>query len=97
MGASRREYYVAAHAKVAYPFTNVIICALGIPVALRLRKAAKVISFCAALGLSFLFLWCMEMGQTLGKGGNLPPAVAAWAANVVFACVAVWLIRRYDE
>lgn len=91
-----REFQVASHAKLAYPFTNVILCCLGIPVALRLRKAAKVLNFCAALGLSFSYLWFMELARTLGVNGQLPPALAAWLANGIFGALAVGLIRRYD-
>jgi lipopolysaccharide export system permease protein len=95
-GGSPREYEVAAMAKVAYPFTNLIICALGIPIALRLRKSSRVASFCAALALSFVFLWMMEIGRTLGVSGRLPPLAAAWMANAGFGALAVVLIRRWD-
>ena len=86
---------VAAHAKLAYPFTNVILCALGIPIALRLRRSPKVVNFCGAMALSFLFLWVMELGKALGAGGRLPPMAAAWIPNLVFAGLAAWLIKRW--
>ncbi len=95
-GGSQREYEVAAMAKIAYPFTNLIICALGIPIALRLRKSSRVLSFSAALALSFIFLWMMEVGRTLGVSGRLPPFVSAWLANVGFGALALFLIRRWD-
>jgi len=95
-GGSPREYEVAAMAKIAYPFTNLIICALGIPIALRLRKSSRVLSFCAALLVSFIFLWMMEIGRTLGISGRLPPLAAAWMANVCFGSLAVYLLRRWD-
>lgn len=96
LGASRREMQVAAHAKLAYPFTNFILCALGIPIALRLRGEAKALSFFAALVLSFFYLWCLEVGRSLGLSGRLPPLAAAWSANIAFAALAAELIRRYD-
>lgn len=95
LGLPARELSVATYVKVAYPFTNLIICALGIPVALRLRKLSKVINFCAAFSLSFAFLWFMEIGRMLGNAGAVPPPVAAWMANVLFAGLAFHLIRRY--
>lgn len=96
LGVSRRELELAASNKLAYPFTNFIMCALGIPVALRLRRSAKIISFCVALGLSFLYLWFIEIGRGLGMGGGMPPMLAAWTANAVFGSLAVYLIREYD-
>jgi lipopolysaccharide export system permease protein len=90
------ELQVAAQAKVAYPFTNVILCALGIPIAIRLRRSPKVVSFCVAMGISFFYIWVMELGKALGTSGRLPPAAAAWTADLVFAGVAVWLVRFWE-
>jgi lipopolysaccharide export system permease protein len=96
MGVSARELRVAAYTKVAYPFVNLIICALGIPVAMRLRKAGKAVTFFAALAVSFLYLWVIEVGRALGNSGTLAPSVAAWAANVVFGAAAVYGLTRAE-
>ena len=95
-GGSPLEYEVAAQAKLALPLANLVICALGIPIALRLRKSSRVVSFCGALGISFIYLWCTEVGRAMGVGGTVPPWVAAWAANAVFGTTAFFLIRRWD-
>lgn len=95
-GLSHREFSVTADAKLAYPFTNFILCALGIPIALRLRRAAKALIFCSALVLSFAYLWFIGIGRALGMGGELPPLAAAWVANLAFGALAAAMIRRYD-
>jgi lipopolysaccharide export system permease protein len=96
LGVSARELRVAQQNKVAYPFTNFVICALGIPVALKLRSAGNAVTFFAALALSFLFLWVSELGRALGNSGTLAPSVAAWIANVVFGGAAAVGIKRSD-
>lgn len=96
LGVPLREVRMAAHAKIAYPFTNLVICALGIPVALRLRRSAKVVSFLAALALSFAYLFLMELGRALGASGQAPPWAAAWAPHLLFGALAAWLIRRSE-
>ncbi|MDE2511012.1 MAG: LptF/LptG family permease [Elusimicrobia bacterium] len=95
-GGSPREYEVAAQTKIAYPFANIVICALGIPIALRLRRSSRVISFCAALLISFAYLWFMEVGHAMGVGGTLPPWAAGWSANVLFGGTAMYLIHLWD-
>ncbi len=95
-GGSARELEVAAQAKLAYPLVSVVLCALGIPIALRLRKSSMVVSFCSALALSFLYLWFIEVGRALGVSGRVPPFVGAWLANVVFGSLSVVLIKRWD-
>ncbi|HXT00421.1 MAG TPA: LptF/LptG family permease [Elusimicrobiota bacterium] len=95
-GGSPREYLVAAWTKIAYPFANLVICALGIPIALRLRKSSRVVSFCGALAISFAYLWCMEVGRAMGVAGTLPAWAAAWSANALFGATAFVLIERWD-
>jgi len=38
-----------------------------------------------------VFLYYMSQGfcTSLGYGGVLPPIIAAWAANFIFACLAL--------
>lgn len=97
LGVSRRTFQMAAANKIAYPFTNFIMAALGIPIALRLRRAPKVATFFLALGVSFLYLWLMEVGRAVGTNGGVPPVIGAWMANASFGAVAVYLIRRFDD
>lgn len=97
MGLSPRQMSVAAYDKIAYPFTNLIICALGIPLALRLRRSSKVFSFCAALALSFIYLWTIEIGRVLGNSGALPPILSSWGPNAIFAGLALFMMNRYRE
>ena len=96
LGGSSREAWTAFYAKIAYPFSNLILCALGVPIALKLRRSSKVLSFGAALALSFLYLWVMEMGRALGVAGRLPEPIGAWMANVLFGGAAYWAQRRVE-
>lgn len=97
LGISRRGFQLAAANKIAYPFTNFVMAALGIPIALRLRRLPKVVSFFVALGVSFLYLWVIEVGRAMGNSGVVAPYAAAWTANVLFGGLAAYLIRRYDD
>ena len=94
LGASPREAATAIHMKLAYPFANLIVCLLGIPIALRLRRSNRAVSIGLALAVSFLYLWFLEMGKTLGNAGRLPPALAAWLPNILFLSLSGWLHRK---
>jgi lipopolysaccharide export system permease protein len=96
LGGSSREAWTSLYAKIAYPFSNLILCALGIPLALKLRRSSKIVSFGAALALSFIYLWVMEMGRALGVTGRVPALVGAWTANILFGAVAYWA-QRHSE
>lgn len=93
-GGSSREAWTAFHAKIAYPFSNLILCALGIPLALSLRQAGRALSFAGALAVCFVYLWFIEMGRAMGQAGRLHPALASWLPNTVFGLLAASFYRR---
>ena len=96
IGQPTHRALTGMYAKIAYPFTNLILCALGIAVALRMREASRPLVFAAALAVSFFYIWLIELGWYLGKAGRIPPLPAVWIANICFGSLAFWLYRRTD-
>jgi len=94
LGDNRLRLAAAAWGKTAFPFTNIILCALGIPLALRLRRAPKSISFGAAMAVGFFYFWMIQVGQDMGRGGLVPPMLAAWLPNLIFGAGAAWWFNR---
>jgi len=89
-------FRIGLHAKKAHPFANFVLCALGIPVALRLRRRSLVLNLCAALAIFALYMWLLQAGKIMGAGGAVSPILAAWLANVVFGTLALGLMWRYE-
>ncbi|MFA5139682.1 MAG: LptF/LptG family permease [Elusimicrobiota bacterium] len=96
VGQPTHRARTALHAKLAYPFTNLILCSLAVPLALRLRGSSKAVAFGAALGVGFVYLWAMQMGQTLGETGRVPPVLAAWMANLAFGAAGLLSYRKIE-
>lgn len=96
LGRSAREVRTVLHQKIAYPFTNIVLCLIGIPIALRLRRSPPPVAFAVALVVSFLYMWCIEFSWYLGKSGRVAPILAAWMPNGFFGVGALWLQRRLD-
>lgn len=96
VGQPTHRVRTALHAKLAYPFTNLILCSLAVPIALRLRGASRPVAFGAALVVGFVYLWMMEMGQALGEAGRVPPMLAAWMANLGFGAAGFLAYRRIE-
>lgn len=96
LGRPTHRARTGMHAKFAYPFTNLILCALGIGVALRMRHVGRPFVFASALIVSFFYIWLIEVGWHLGKAGRLSPIFASWIANVCFGSLSVWLYRGID-
>ncbi|HEV2705567.1 MAG TPA: LptF/LptG family permease [Pyrinomonadaceae bacterium] len=85
---------VAYERRRADPFAPLVMALIGIPlgVAFGKRSALAALSVAVACGLSF---WAAVSGfQQLGVLGFLPPAVAAWAAPLIFAALGLYLLSR---
>jgi lipopolysaccharide export system permease protein len=96
-GYDSTPYRVELHKKVSYPFLNIITAFLGIPFALRLPRIG---GLAAAAGMSLVlgFTYWVLFAATvsIGQAGLLPPFVAAWAANILFGALGIYLLLRVE-
>jgi lipopolysaccharide export system permease protein len=87
-GVDTSESWVDLHLKIALPAASIIMMLLAVPLA---TAGTRVTSFATSIGLGFAvgfsYFVLLAFARTLGLSGALPPAVAAWAANGVFALV----------
>jgi lipopolysaccharide export system permease protein len=88
-GVDASESLVDLHLKIATPFAAVVMILLAVPLSTRGSRAT---SLPAAIGLGFAigvsYFFVVGFARALGQAGTLPPVVAAWTANVLFALIA---------
>lgn len=94
LGVATYKEKVAFHMKLALPFANLIVIALGIPFALKGHQSGRTQTFTYALGLAFLYWGMISVCQSIGEHGRIPAWLAAWMANIVFGSMALWMLRR---
>lgn len=82
------------HIKIAFPLVNFIIVLFGAPIAANPRRSGLVMGFAISLFIAFVYYTLIKMGQSFGYSEKLPPLVAAWGANVLFAILGVVLLIR---
>jgi lipopolysaccharide export system permease protein len=91
-GIDTTESRVDLHLKLAVPFVPLVMVLIGVPLATRnprRRPLATSIGIGLAVGFSYWVLLALTV--SLGHGGALPPALAAWTANGVFAVLGAFL------
>jgi LPS export ABC transporter permease LptF/LPS export ABC transporter permease LptG len=88
------KYLVDLYSKVAFPFAHPIMALVGIPFALQSPRGGRVIgiALCLALGLGYFIVHSAAVA--LARTEILPPLVAAWAANALFATLGLFLYLR---
>ena len=84
-GVSATRYMVDLHAKVSTTLVSLIMAVLGASFGLRTGRAGVMIWVAACIPMGFVYYVVLVLGISLGRGGALPPLVAAWLPNAVFA------------
>jgi LPS export ABC transporter permease LptF/LPS export ABC transporter permease LptG len=88
------KYLVDLYSKMSYPFAHIIMALVGIPFALQSPRGGRVIgiALCLALGLAYFLVHSAAVA--LARTEILPPLVAAWSANFLFATLGLFLFLR---
>lgn len=88
------KYLVDLYSKIAFPFAHPIMALVGIPFALQSPRGGRVIgiALCLALGLGYFIVHSAAVA--LARTEILPPLVAAWSANALFATLGLYLYLR---
>jgi lipopolysaccharide export system permease protein len=88
------KYIVDLQSKVSFPLAHPIMVLVGIPFALTSPRGGRVIgiALCLALGLGYFIVHSAALA--LARAEILPPVIAAWAANALFATLGFFLYLR---
>jgi lipopolysaccharide export system permease protein len=71
---------------------------LGIPFALRIGRSGNVaVGITTSMAIGFVYWLFFSFSLSLGKGGLLPPLVAAWSANIVFGSIGILILMQQRE
>ncbi len=92
------RYLADMHARAALPFSACVMVLLGMPFAVRSgRSVSATLGIGQGLGIGFAYFVINALLISLGHNGLLPPVVAAWAANSIFAMVGIWLMLTMEQ
>ncbi len=83
--------------KLAYPLVNLIVLMLGFPLSLRSSRGSYIYGFGQSFFVAFIYLGALRTGQALGYNGTLPPALAAFAGDIVFFALGVLVLWLYRD
>ncbi len=86
--------YVSYYNKFAYPFSNLILILLAVPIASRRQRGGQAIRLGSGLAIAFIYLATMKLLQPFGYSGSLSPEMATWLPHAVFAAGAIIVLVR---
>lgn len=88
---------VDLYMKISFPLANLIILFFSFPIVTSsTRSKNRGYVFMLGLAVCFTFLITVEISRSLGYSEVLPPLVAAWAPNIIFAVVGVFFLYKAE-
>ena len=96
-GAGRRlirGLLVDLHYKISFPFISLVIILVGAPFALVTTRGGVLIGIGMSIAIGLLYYATIAMSLAFGKAGFLPPILAAWLGNILFAVIGIRLINK---
>jgi len=93
-GSDANKLKVERALKLAIPFTCLIIVLFGSPLGMLNARGGATYGVAVSLATTIVFLMMIQLTKAVGAGGLLPPLVAAWAPNALFAAAGAVLFVR---
>ncbi len=89
-----RNLLVDLNYKIAFPFISLIIIMVAAPFALLTMRGGVMVGIGMSIVIGLLYYAIIAISLALGKAGILPPVIAAWSGNVIFAGVGIYLLNK---
>ena len=85
---------VQLHKKFAFPLITLIMAILAVPFALSAGKRGAIAGVAVAVGVAVVYWTVSGLFEAMGNISQLPPMLAAWSPDLIFAFVGGYLILR---
>jgi LPS export ABC transporter permease LptG len=96
LGFDTLKLQVQLHRKVAFPLATVVMVLLGIPFSFVVGRRGALYGVATSLVIAIVYWAVLETFQALGENAILPPFLAAWAPNLIFAATGLYLLLNLD-
>lgn len=92
--ANIKEFEIEYHKRIAMSFASFILTIIGASLSSRKSKGGMGLHLGIGLGLSFSYIMFQTVTSTFAVNGNVPPVIAVWIPNLIYAFIAFYLYRK---
>lgn len=92
--ANIKEFEIEYHKRIAMSFASFILTLIGVSLSSRKSKGGMGLHLGIGLGLSFSYILFQTIASTFAVNGNMPPMIAVWIPNVMYAFIAFYLYKK---
>jgi lipopolysaccharide export system permease protein len=86
-------YEIERHRRIAFPFATFIMTMLGVAVSSRKVRGGIGLQIAIGIAIGFIFVLFMQVFTSYAASGSMPAAIAVWIPNVIFAVLALLMLR----
>lgn len=92
--ANIKEFEIEYHKRIAMSFASFILALIGVSLSSRKTKGGMGLHLGIGLALSFSYILFQTIASTFAINGNVPPVIAIWIPNVLYAFIAFYLYKK---
>ena len=85
---------VQLHEKFAFPLMTLVMAVLAIPFSLSAGRRGALAGVAVAVAIAVIYTVTSRLFEAMGNLSQLPPALAAWSPDLIFALVGGYLILK---
>lgn len=78
--------------KISFPFVTLVMALIAVPFAVTIGRSGAMAGIGVAIVVALAYWVVSSIFTALGAGGAMHPQLAAWAPNVLFAAVAIYML-----
>jgi lipopolysaccharide export system permease protein len=82
------------HGRIAQPWTCVVVVLMALPFGAMTGKRNVFTGVAGSVAICFFYFVLLRWGLALGTSGHIPPVVAAWLPNIVFAGTGMGILLK---
>lgn len=92
------SFYNELYQRTSMPFSIIILTFLGLSLSSQKKRGGLGLNLALGIALAFLFVFSFQVLNVVSENKTLPPLLAMWLPNIVFAPVAAYLyFKRANE
>jgi LPS export ABC transporter permease LptF/LPS export ABC transporter permease LptG len=85
---------VQLNKKLSFPLITLIMAVLAVPFSMSAAKKGAITGVAVAVSIAVVYTVVTRLFEAMGDLSQLPPALAAWSPDLIFALVGAYLILK---
>ncbi len=90
---SYKKYEIEKYKRTSGPIAIIILTIIGVALSSRKVRGGIGIHLGVGIGLTFSYILLIQVSTVFSTFGNLSPLIGSWIPNIIFAFIAIYLLK----